>query len=347
MKTKILHVYNNLDIVNGITSQAIPFINGINKTDQFEILLLLGKMPETKLKDFKNIIIDKTFNYSERSFFTFLKTFTRAYKLIKKENIKIIHTHHFYHSFIFYLLKIFFRIKVILSVHGLIPQKGILPHFLADKIILVSKGNYDRLIKLKPKLKNKITIIHHYYDIKSKTRNKNKIKFLIATRLVEDKGINILIEALKIIKNKKLDITIAGEGELSELVIQSSKELGFKFVGVIKNIESKIKEYDVLINPIISKIEVEGFPTILVLAGLNNLAVVTSDFYGYNYYLNNENSFIYKKDSAKELAQTLIKVSKNKKLLQNKSLKLNSDFKNIFNKNNLVELINFYKSLSK
>ena len=59
--------------------------------------------------------------------------------------------------------------------------------------------------------------------------------------------------------------------------------------------------------------KMEGLPLIIAISdyqGWYNL----SDFTGYNYYLNNKNSFIYNKYNPDELAKTILEVANNRNM---------------------------------
>ena len=90
----------------------------------------------------------------------------------------------------------------------------------------------------------------------------------------------------------------------------------------------------------------EGFPTIAMQAGLSGLSIISSDFSGYNYYLNNKNSFIYKKNNPNELAKTILEVANDKKTAEKKGEVIFKDFKLDFDKReNFNKLKQLYFSL--
>ena len=351
-KIKILHVLNNFDIVNGITTTCSVIFKEIDKSNEFELSLALGNKSESDISklNIKNIFIDKSFDYTKRNILNFIKAFYFSFKLIRNNNFDIIHTHHFYHSFIFSCLKIFGKFKVVRTIHGLIPNKGVLPHYYADEFISVSRGNLELLKILKPKLISKIILIHNSHDLKlGKSKNHFvKMKFLVASRLTHEKGIHILLKAISILPkiNRNFTISIAGNGELEEEVKIFCVKNKIIFLGTVKDIPKIINHYDCLISPIIGDEEKEGFPSIIAKSAMSKLAVISSDFTGYNYYLNNKNSFIYNKYNPDELAKTILKVANNRNIAIRKSEIIFKDFKLDFDKKeNFDKLKQLYFSL--
>ena len=343
-KIKILFVFNNLDVVNGISHYCKPILEYLSSSNDFELFILCGRFPEMKLKINNScLMIDETINYDKRNIYNFIKIFFNFNNLLKKYNIDIVQTHHFYHSFIFKYLKLIHRIKVFQTIHGLIPNKGILPHFSADFYFVVSKHSYEYL---KTKLIN-IKIIHYYFKrFKAKqNHSNNNIKFLISSRLCKEKGFEVLFDAIEILKNQKLyfDISIAGNGDMEDFVKSKCKKYKLNFLGQVNDIENIIPKFDVLINPIIG--ENEGVPTILIQAALNKLLIISSNYFGHEFYLNKNNSLIYNKANPRELAENIIYVSKNFHKLNKIRKNIYTDFrKEFYNKLNFESQFTIYKS---
>lgn len=118
---------------------------------------------------------------------------------------------------------------------------------------------------------------------KTKPR-KNKIYFILS-RLSEEKGIDYLLDALKIIdsKDKKIEFWIAGEGDKNyvknlERKASNLRNIKVKFLGAVagKDKEKLLSECSVLVIPSIF----ETFSISALEAMANNCAIISSDSEG-------------------------------------------------------------------
>lgn len=117
----------------------------------------------------------------------------------------------------------------------------------AYKVITPSEFNKNHIIKETGCPEDKIEIIRaticpEKFDKKEpNTTNKNKIKILGVGRLVEKKGFEYLIKAMKLIvkRNRNAFLTIIGKGELEDDLREQSYNLGLakniNFVGAQSN----------------------------------------------------------------------------------------------------------------
>lgn len=112
-----------------------------------------------------------------------------------------------------------------------------------------------------------------YKDKKYVKNDNEKIKVLFAGRLIKDKGILLLIEAFKELSNKykNIELIIAGEGPLKELII---KEGNVIYIGNLSHDEimALYNQSDIFINPSYS----EGLPTAILEAGLMKCAIIAT-----------------------------------------------------------------------
>lgn len=115
-------------------------------------------------------------------------------------------------------------------------------------------------------------------DFNFKKINRNK-KFLYVGRLVEEKGIKLLVDSWSKI-DRDIELNIVGHGTLDKYVENISKENskikyhGFKCGNELKQL---YRECDCLIMPSITS---EGFPRVITEAWCNGLNVISSDVGG-------------------------------------------------------------------
>ncbi len=112
-----------------------------------------------------------------------------------------------------------------------------------------------------------------YKHISKREQSHDKITILFAGRLLQDKGILLLLEAYAILKKKydNIELKIAGEGPLEEEI---RKQKDVILLGKLEH-EDMMKCYkkaDIFTNPSYS----EGMPTAILEAGLMKCAVVAT-----------------------------------------------------------------------
>ncbi len=108
----------------------------------------------------------------------------------------------------------------------------------------------------------------------------DKIIITYAGRIIEEKGIKILIDAYKrfSLNFKDSVFVIAGEGKLANYIREESKRIGsgIVFAGALEHRKAVnlLKDSDIVVNP---SYYPEGLPTLLLEAGLYNCAVIATD----------------------------------------------------------------------
>jgi len=152
----------------------------------------------------------------------------------------VIHSHGLVAGFVGMFWGKVFDIKTVVSTHSVyeFPKNGLYPFFVkwmfnsTDKVLTLSKQSKKELVKLGVDEK-KIGVFTYWVDLKKfqvtgdkmKVRKKLNLncKFLVlfVGRLVEEKGILVLLEAAKK-WNKNIKLVIAGTGPLEEKINHQS-----------------------------------------------------------------------------------------------------------------------------
>jgi glycosyltransferase involved in cell wall biosynthesis len=210
-------------------------------------------------------------------------------------------------------------------------NKYLIHHFIADgyssKKILTENDKIPE---------NKVTVIHtcipdsiaQFSDEKRKsTRNKlnissDDIVIGIIARLVDFKGINILIDSLKIIKEKEninnVKILIVGDGILRDELEQQTERFNLKnkiiFTGFRNDLDNCLSAMDIYTQPSLS-MNAELFPISALLAKSAGLPLIVSDSGDLKYLVNdNSDGFVIDPGDADILADKLMNIIKNKEL---------------------------------
>lgn len=191
----------------------------------------------------------------------------------------------------------------------------------AKKIVVLSY-DYARNSRFAYKYKNKLiespAPIKEYHRVSVEKGMTKKIGF--CGRIVEEKGINVLIKAFKMIRDKRNDVeliiggdyeNVAGGSVYPELkqYIKDQKIVGVKFMGKIP--EEKMAEFysslDVMTLPSINTLE--AFGMVQVEAMFCGTPVVASDLPGVRTIVQNTGmGEIAKRNDAKDLADKIDKV---------------------------------------
>lgn len=281
-----------------------------------------------------------------------ISEFFYAFKVIKGEEIDIIHSHWVIPSgLIGGVFKKIFRMRHITTAHAgdvfTIENSKILSmiasYVFNNTDIITANSNYTKnvMISTKNETKNKIEIIPMGVDISrfnpqkaSNLRNTYGAEYLILSvgRLVDKKGIKYLIMAMKdVIKefpNAKL--IIGGSGPEKDNLKKLSESLNLKenvfFVGHLKN--SDLPKYyassDIFVLPSIKTKggDTEGLGVVLLEAMACGTPVIGSDIGGITDIIKDgENGFLTKPESPNDIANEVIKlladVSLRKRFLYN------------------------------
>jgi len=199
-------------------------------------------------------------------------------KLVRKESIDVIHVHHFKGAFIAVWVKLLMRgkTKVMLTRH--LVRKGknnILYQFLyrhIDKIIFVSNLAKQTFLSAHPTIHpEKMEVIFNsiYMEERENTLpNRTNAHTVVGFcgRLEKEKGIEVLLAAIPLCKNKNIKFLIAGSGSLEDTIRQKMQYDNIQMLGFQENIQEFVSQVDIGATPTIIE---EGF-------GLMNLEFMAS-----------------------------------------------------------------------
>lgn len=248
-------------------------------------------------------------------------------------------------GYIFTSKKIFilFLKKIILIVYKFIfnnyNSKVILEN-IEDQNYLISKKILDK--------SNSIVLPGSCVDIDkyNYVKEPKKIKVLMPSRLLWNKGVGDYIEAIKILRKKKIDcdFLLAGMTDNNPTSVPLKKvkhwqKKGYiKYLGYVKNIIKLYQDSNIICLPSYR----EGLPKSLVEAGACSRASVTTDVIGCrNIIRHNFNGLLVKVNNPVDLADSLNELLNNS--IKRKELGINA---RIYVEQNLTFDI-FYKKLKK
>lgn len=198
-----------------------------------------------------------------------LRGVIKLISFIRRGKYNVVHVHLFPTNLFISLASLFLSkdIKFIFSEHNVYNRRRsfkifrILDTFIYSryyKIICVSKQVQVALIKWLPDLQRKSVVISNAVPVPDifNWSSVKKYDVLFVGRLTKAKGIDILLKAIKILKEKyqkEIKAAIVGEGYLEEELKELVKELEIgeevEFLGVRRDIEKLMKSTKVFVLP--------------------------------------------------------------------------------------------------
>jgi len=174
----------------------------------------------------------------------------------------------------------------------------------------------------------------------------DKIKLLWVGRFTDIKDPFYAVEVLKLLNVQslnKFELIMVGEGELFEKTKAAAKALPITFTGWIVNpFESGI-DFDLLL--ITSKNE--GLPLVMLEAASNHRVTMSRDVGGVGEFIKNNETGYLINGGAKKMADKLIQISENKKVLEELGTAANKLLKQRFSAENMAKsYLSLYSSLT-
>ena len=135
------------------------------------------------------------------------------------------------------------------------------------KIILVSEYTKDELLKRLPHLEDKIVVIPNGIEEKGFYPAPNKkitFKIGILGRLSSEKRLDLLIEIMKKIDDKRIKIHVGGDGDMKTTLIKKINDNGLSNRIILDGYISKVREWFNDKDLIINNSDVESFGVALI-----------------------------------------------------------------------------------
>jgi len=263
-------------------------------------------------------LIEPSLSYQKRNILNLLKAIFSIYRCSKKLNIDIIHSHNYYAANASGIVGNLTNIKTVQTIHSYFKREGILKKYFADYYILVNEILYDKAKEEEEFNEHRMKVIHNGVDSNyiNKVRiadiKNGKMNLLAASRLIYQKGVQTVIEALSLLSiedREKINFQIAGTGDYKPKLEKyaAEKEVGVTFLGEVSDMNSLFLSCDIFV---FSSYD-DSLPIALLEAGSYECFIITSDFNGIlPIFRHGLDGFIYEKYSAKQLADAIIRALK-------------------------------------
>ena len=357
----LLNLVKNLDKdkfnITVILPEDGPLVDKINRFDNVEVII-----NELAVLRRKNLSLSGMSQY----FIMLIKSIKFINNLIKEKNIDIVYTNT---SVIFAggISAKLCKVKSIWHIREIIKSKyerfivSRIVNTFSDYIIANSKATAEAISKNKDKVK----VIYNAIDIEKNidleyndgaykevaatvAGSSDKIKVGMAGRINRWKGQKLFVDMAKLVsqENDNVEFLIAGnvyKGEdyilddLKEYILESGVKDKIGLLGQVDNMNSFYKNIDIFILP---SIQPEPFGLVVIEAMNNKLPVVATNHGGpVEIIENNIDGFLVDYKDAKEMAQVVNKLIKDKELRSYIATNAEEKVKKQFNVNRYVDEI--------
>ena len=316
MKKTLLLTHEYYPFKGGIANYTYYLFKFFNPQDY----LIVTDQQEVKGKNIINIKLISQFIKP-----SYLLSFFKLKRIIKKHNIKQIFTPN-----ILPLgsLSYFLKVPYIVSLHGLDINLALKNRpFLTKKILKKAKKiivNSKQTAEIVKDFNNKVLLIYPSIDInssydiaklknlKKEVKGNNETILLTVGRLNKRKSQDLVIRAVKELKNLNLKYYIIGRGEELKNLNNLIKKYNLNNVFILTDIEDNHLIYyyklaDIFVLPQRNnKEDIEGFGTVFLEAGIYGLPIIAGNKGGPTEILkNNKDSILIEQDNLKELKNAI------------------------------------------
>lgn len=254
-----------------------------------------------------------------------LQTLKKILKIVRKEKIDIIHTHHRMAALYgWFIKKIFSHIKLVYTAHNVFYNRKVLTKIslMNSNIVAVGESVKKNLIDIFGINEKRITTIYNAVQIEEvKEENYNQVlkdlkvkncKLVgIIGRLSEQKGVDIFLHTIAELHKEMPNLKgiVIGTGEDAEMLQRLAKELSIEkdiiFLGYQEHITALIEQLDLVVMPS----RWEGFPLTPIEVFAMKKTIVASNIEGINEIVkNNNNGILCKKDDVQAFSEAIKKL---------------------------------------
>jgi glycosyltransferase involved in cell wall biosynthesis len=261
----------------------------------------------------------------------------RLVRLINSNNYDIVHVHLFPADIFVALASLFIRNKpkFIFSEHNVYNRRRSIIFYKPvdkftysryQKVVCVSQKIKESLVDYLKELKKKTIVIRNGIpvpDRKSDVEAKKEYDVLCVARLEDAKGIDILLKAVAILKekvNSPLNVAVVGDGSKSEILFNLSQSLGLEnvvhFLGLRKDVSHLMDVSKIFVLPS----RWEGLPMVILEAMAHGLPVVSTPVGGIPEIVKSgENGILVPEEDPNSLSEVIFRLLHDSDLLENLS----------------------------
>lgn len=278
---------------------------------------------------------------------TVLKILASLSKIIKENEITLVHTHHRMAAFYIRLLQLRHPNLIhVYTAHNVFKDKLPLYKFALGKAHAIAVGEaVNENLKADVGIKD-TTVIYNgvlmkeSQDTVAEIAQTPGVKIGCIARLSEQKGLPYLIKAMSLVTNPSVSLFIVGDGELRNSLMDQTKELSLEerihFLGYRSDVVECINSFDFLVSSSLY----EGLALSVIETFLNGKTIVATDIPGINEIVNETNGLLVPVKNPNAMAQAIDKLAGEVKFREKLAKRARLDYES---KYSYFSFINNYK----
>ena len=309
-KNNILHISRTMDIggAERIVYQLATDLKG--EFGQVHVAST-GGLWEEKLAE-NGIEHHQILDVDSKNPSTVLAILSSLSKIIKDQQINIVHTHHRMAAFYIRLLQLRYpKLIHVYTAHNVFKDKLPLYKFALGKARTVAVGEaVNENLKKDVGIKGS-KVIYNGVILQESTKKVKEIeeipgvKIGCIARLSEQKGLTYLLDAMSLVNQHDLTLFLVGDGELRDDLMVQVKNLHLqekvRFLGYRSDVVECINSFDFLVSSSLY----EGLALNVIEAFMNGKTMVATDIPGINEIINKSNGILVPAKNPQALAQAI------------------------------------------
>ena len=315
-KNNILHISRTMDIGG---AERIVYQLATDLKDEFDQVHVAstGGLWEEKLAE-NGIQHHRILDIDSKQPATVLKILASLSKIIKENEITLVHTHHRMAAFYVRLLQMRHpKLIHVYTAHNVFKDKLPLYKFALGKAHAIAVGEaVNENLKADVGIKETTVIyngvlMEESQDTVAEIAQTPGVKIGCIARLSEQKGLPYLIQAMSLVTNPSVSLFIVGDGELKNDLINQTKELSLEerihFLGYRSDVVECINSFDFLVSSSLY----EGLALNVIETFMNGKTMVATDIPGIKEIVNDSNGMLVPVKDPKALAQAIEELAGN------------------------------------
>jgi glycosyltransferase involved in cell wall biosynthesis len=276
----ILHISPDFNYSCGVSKYVYSLLKEFGENESYKLFFLTNGGDAIDRLEGINVVSD--FMNLSKGFVNVLNIYPNLRTLKEfciQNRIDIVHTHHRYPEYLAYQISKKTKIKTITTAHSLVKGKTRFS-FKSGKIIAVSDSVKNMLINYYKVPSEKITMLRNYIEQPCHKEQEPDFNvrasldipadarvILFLGRICKIKGVDLLIKAFKLLRQKDKGIFLLIIGQVYDNSLNSAfKNLpdGIKQLGVVKNPYPYYSAADLVVLPS----RTDPFPYVMLEAGI-------------------------------------------------------------------------------
>ncbi len=292
------------------------------------------------------------------NFKNIINIFNALKKIIKEEDITIVHTHHRMAALYTCFLSFFLKFTFLASVHGEFYDKKIFTKMAYKKAHIIACGEMvkknlveyfgikDNITVLKNAIEKDTSLIKIIPELQLYSENGYKLVGYLG-RLSEEKGVLHLVDSLKYFSEEKVIYVIVGDGymkkRMDEILYDNHCKKKVVYLGYRNDPQNVIRQLDCVVLPSLT----EGLPLTPMEAFAQGKPVIASSVGGNVELVRDyENGILISPKKSSEIAKAVKELLYNQKLYNYCAENAKNDYTTKFSMDVFKkELLRIYESL--